>query len=343
MSRKVVLLFGGCSEERLVSVASAQNLVQQYPFSELVFQSLDEKLYLVSSEELFSHQDVFIKEFKPKSVPFAGSLAEALEMFSGKIIFLGWHGTQGENGEVQTLFEKNKIAFTGSDSQASHAAFEKNLAKEIISNAGIMLPFEIRFKRSQIGSLQSKFEQFLIQHKKIVIKPTASGSSYGLHIINSNEELTTAIKQIKKDSFDNYLVENFIFGRELTVGVTQDKDELIALPASEIILDEGYSFDYKGKYFGTGSKEVTPAKLTSLELESVQKLALDAHIALGCYGYSRTDIILTPVGAYFLETNTLPGLSKPSFVPQQLLAADIPFKNFIESQINLAIHRYEIT
>lgn len=325
----------------MVSVASAQNLAQQYSFSELVFQDKNEKLYKVSSKELFDHQDVFVKEFVPKSSPFAESLNEAIDYFQDKIIFLGLHGAQGENGEVQALFENNKIAFTGSGASASKMAFEKNLAKEHISNTEIKLPAEIKFKTSQVGNFLSQFEKFLNQHKKIVFKPTGSGSSCGLHIVNSIEQLYVAIELIKKDSFESYLLENFINGRELTVGVIQDGDELIALPASEIILNEGFSFDYEGKYLGAGVKEITPAVLNSAELESAQKLALDAHIALCCYGYSRTDMILTQEGPCFLETNTLPGLSRPSFFPQQLLAADIPFKQFIESQIYLAGHRYE--
>jgi D-alanine-D-alanine ligase len=136
-------------------------------------------------------------------------------------------------------------------------------------------------------------------------------------------------------------MENFITGRELTVGVTQIENDLVALPASEVILNEGRSFDYNGKYLGSGTTEVTPASLTEAELEAAQRLAIEAHLAFHCYGYSRTDMILAADGPYFLETNTLPGLSKPSFVPQQLLAADIPIKTFIEEQIRLAEIRYE--
>ncbi len=341
MKNDVVLLFGGNSEERLVSVASAQNLARQFSFSEFIFQDNSERLFKVTDEELFQHADVFVKEFKPAKPAFAESLNEALDYFKNKVVFLGWHGAHGENGEIQFLFETHKIIFTGSGSESSQNAFEKNQAKEIISNTDIKIPLEIKFENSQTEILRSQFEKFLNQHKKIVFKPTASGSSYGLHIVSDVEKLNQALELIKKDSFKSYLVENFINGRELTVGVVQMADELIALPASEIILNEGSAFDYEGKYLGTGATEITPANLTSSELEVVQKLALDAHIALGCYGYSRTDLILTTDGAYFLETNTLPGLSKPSFLPQQLLAADIPFKNFIEAQINLARHRYE--
>ncbi|MCC2677798.1 MAG: D-alanine--D-alanine ligase [Pseudobdellovibrio sp.] len=341
MSKKVILLFGGSSEERLVSVASAQNLAAQYTFSELIFQDQKEALYKVSSEELFAHQNVFVSEFKPKEKSFAANLQAAVDFLKDKTVFMGFHGSQGENGEVQSLFESHRIAFTGSGSAASRTAFEKNLGKDVMSNTGHLMAEEIKFNISDIAGTVPKFEKFFQKHKKIVIKPTSSGSSFGLHIVESQEHLAKVLEEIKTSQFPVYLMENFIKGRELTVGVTQIGNDLVALPASEVVVNEGRSFDYNGKYLGTGTKEITPAQLSDTELAAAQKLAVEAHLAFHCYGYSRTDMILAAEGPYFLETNTLPGLSKPSFIPQQLLAADIPVKNFIEEQIKLAECRYE--
>lgn len=340
MTDETLLLFGGKSEERLVSVASAQNLAGQYEFAHLVFQDKNEKLFRITKAELFAHQDVFRREFVPKSASVAESLPAAMELFRNKTVFLGWHGAHGENGEIQKLFEAEKILFTGSGSSASRSAFEKNLAKAIVLNAGIQVPVELKFKTSELKTLKPRFEKFLQQHGKVVFKPIGSGSSYGLHIVANEEQLESALAAIAINAFEYYLLENFISGRELTIGVVQDGEELISLPASEIIVEEGYSFDYEGKYLGTAAREVTPADLTPEDLEKVQRLALDAHIALGCYGYSRTDLILTSEGPVFLETNTLPGLSKPSFIPQQLLAAAIPFRHFIAAQLRLAQLRY---
>ena len=339
MTAETVLLFGGNSEERLVSVASAQNLATQFKFSELIFQNKKEKLFRVTEAELFAHKDVFRSEFIPKSAAIAESLPAGLKFFKNKTVFLGWHGAQGENGEIQKIFETEKILFTGSGSIASHTAFEKTLAKSIISDAGIRVPVELKFNTSELERMKPQIEKFLKQHGKMVFKPIGSGSSYGLHIVATEDQLGKALGAIAADTFEYYLLENFISGRELTLGVVQDNEELISLPASEIIVEAGHSFDYEGKYLGT-AREITPADLTSDELAGVQKLALDAHIALGCYGYSRTDIILTNDGPVFLETNTLPGLSKPSFIPQQLMAADIPFRHFIATQLQLAKLRY---
>lgn len=342
MQKKVVILFGGNSEERLVSVASAQNLAAQFNFSDFLFQDKFEKLYKVTKDELLGHANVFVTEFMPSVAPFATNLESAVPFLKDKIVFMGFHGSQGENSEVQKLFESEKISYTGSGAKASHLAFEKNLAKDVMSNTDHLLAQEVKFKNQDVVALFSSFEKFLALHKKIVFKPTSSGSSFGLHIVNNTEQLRAACEQIKTSQFENYLMENFIKGRELTVGVVQIGGELIALPASEVILNEGYSFDYEGKYLGAGSKEITPAVLTENELQAAQKLAIDAHLAFNCFGYSRTDMILSSQGPYFLETNTLPGLSKPSFVPQQLAAADISFNSFIAEQILLADLRYEV-
>ena len=152
-------------------------------------------------------------------------------------------------------------------------------------------------------------------------------------------QLKKALEKIKESGFGDYIAEKFIVGRELTVGVFQTPQGLKALPPSEIILSEGRSFDYEGKYLGQGSTEITPADLTPKEIALAQNIALASHEALGCYGYSRTDMILTAEGPIYLETNTLPGLSKPSFLPQQLNVADIRFNQFIEQQIELALAR----
>ncbi len=325
----------------MVSVASAQNLSWQVTFSKLLYQAPNELIFEVSSAELQSHQDVFTKEFKPEStMPLARNLSEAISFLNDQIVFLGYHGSQGENGEVQKLFEKSKIAFTGSGSQSSHDAFDKNKAKNIIAGTSIKMAPSIELSLKRWPEQRNQLEGFLSLHRKIVLKPVSSGSSFGLQIVNSLVSLNAAIVEMRKLPFDQYLAEGFIRGRELTVGVVDVDGDLTALPASEIVLNEGHSFDYNGKYLGAGTTELTPAPLTDLELKTAQGVALEAHRALGCYGYSRTDMILSGQDVYFLETNTLPGLSKPSFVPQQLLAAGMPVEQFISRQLELAFKRY---
>jgi D-alanine-D-alanine ligase len=134
-------------------------------------------------------------------------------------------------------------------------------------------------------------------------------------------------------------MESFITGRELTIGVLQNDRQLRALPPSEAKVETGHSFDYEGKYLGRGTIEVTPADLTDHERGISQEMAVEAHRALRCYGYTRTDMILTAQGPVYLETNTLPGLTRASFIPQQLAAAQLSMTSFVEEQLNAARNR----
>jgi D-alanine-D-alanine ligase len=165
----------------------------------------------------------------------------------------------------------------------------------------------------------------------------ANGSSVGLFIISNAMELDAAISSIQAKGIIPYLCEPFINGREITVGVWQrDRSELTVLPCSEVRIYQGAQFDYQGKYLGKGVEELTPAPLTEDESVACQALALRVHEILGCHGYSRTDMILNPDGPILLEINTLPGLTKASFIPQQLAVIGVGLREFFESQINQA-------
>jgi D-alanine-D-alanine ligase len=343
--KKSILLFGGRSEERLVSVASAQNLMNHFDFSELWFIQVDGNCFAVDESELSAHERPFESPFSPKKTPFARSVEEAIVKSKDNVFFIALHGTEGEDGQLQSAFESERVFFTGSGSHASHCCFEKVKAKKVIEAAQIPTAPQLHLKTIKSASLRSELAEFLRTNKKIVVKPVESGSSIGLHIVAHERELDSVVEKMLSAIYTHYLAEKFIDGRELTVGVFTDrsasgKTELVALPPSEVLLQSGHAFDYEGKYLGHGTKEITPADLTETERKAAQKIAIDSHKALGCFGYSRTDMILTSTGPVFLETNTLPGLSKMSFVPQQLVAAKISVHDFVKGQIDLALHRY---
>ena len=167
-------------------------------------------------------------------------------------------------------------------------------------------------------------------------KPVAGGSSVGLYHLRSLADIAAAAKAIAAAP-EVYLAEEFLAGRELAVGVVEGAGgSLRALPCSEVKLDEGFAFDYAGKYLGRGTTEVTPAEIEPAIARAAQELAMTAHRALGCEGYTRTDLIITSRGPVYLETNTLPGLTKRSFIPQQLAAEGTPVLAFLEAQVALA-------
>jgi D-alanine-D-alanine ligase len=130
-----------------------------------------------------------------------------------------------------------------------------------------------------------------------------------------------------------------VTGTELTVGVVDDRSGTRALPASEVRVEAGRAFDYEGKYLGKGTREITPAEVAAEVSQAAQRVALAVHRALGCEGYSRTDVICGANGAVFLEINTLPGLTRMSFIPQQLAAEGTAMRAFLEEQIALARRR----
>jgi D-alanine-D-alanine ligase len=157
-------------------------------------------------------------------------------------------------------------------------------------------------------------------------------------MIFSEADAEKAVKAVA-NAREEYLAESFVQGTELTVGVVDGEKGPRALPPTEVRVERGQSFDYANKYIAAGAKEITPAEVPVATSRSAQDLALLAHRALGCEGYSRTDVICDDRGAVFLEINTLPGLTRRSFVPQQLQAEGTSMRGFLDGQIALALRR----
>ncbi len=336
---KAILLFGGNSEERLVSVASAQNISKRYAFERLWFMSSSGSVTEVTIEELGAHQRPFEHEFKPKTAAFAESIEAALAKANGAAMFLGLHGNEGEDGTLQKLLESKGVAFTGSGSASSALCFNKLDAKSRVKANGVATAAHATFTRGSVEWMKKILLDFMGEHGPIAVKPVTSGSSFGLHMIDKEDELDAACVAISASPHSSYMAEKMLRGRELTVGVIDGTEGLFALPPSEVVLNQGHSFDYAGKYLGHGTTEITPADLNEVDKKAAQALAMTSHKALGCYGYTRTDMILTDKGPVFLETNTLPGLSGASFIPQQLTAAGIEVPAFVDRQLSLARSR----
>lgn len=322
-----IVLFGGSSDERHVSVATAQNVVRTLGKPFCWFWAPSGQVYDVPPEELLAHQRPFEIDFDPRRPAIWPDLDQTLDTLpvEDPVFFLGLHGGAGEDGRVQKMMEQRGIAFTGSDSAASKAAFEKTRAKD-------MLRGRVRMAESRIAEGPQTVRDMLAKYERIVLKPVAGGSSRGLFFVNRGEEFHF-------DANVPYLAEQFIAGRELTVGVVDRAGGPFALPVLEIEVDPGRAFDYQGKYLGAGTREICPAKIPDEMARAAQQVALIAHTTLGCEGYSRTDLVAAKDGIYFLELNTLPGLTTSSLVPQQLRVADIDFRQFLEEQIEIGRKR----
>lgn len=322
---KVAVLMGGPSAEHEISLATGKNIID----------NLDKDRY----------QPVVIKLSKNSRWFLNGrlvSMAKALK--SCDLVFNALHGTFGEDGMAQALMEYHSARYTGSGITASAIAMDKLRSREIFKLAGFCVPKTLKIKRGE--NYQARLNLFINKVTKlpVVVKPCSSGSSVGVQIIISRKKLGQAIEEtFKLDK--KVLIEEFIKGREVTCGVLENfnpvnhggheaGNEVAALPVTEIIpLRKHKFYNYDAKYKDGQSKFITPADIDEATYQKVQETAIRTHQLLGCRGYSRTDMILKNDNIYILETNTLPGLTGHSLIPQAAKAAGLTFGQLLDKII----------
>jgi D-alanine-D-alanine ligase len=225
-------------------------------------------------------------------------------------VFIALHGEFGEDGEVQALLEERGIPFTGSGFEASRAAFDKRISKRIFVENGIPTPaFEVR-ARGEAISLPLP----------VVVKPARQGSSIGAHRVFQECEKTDALRDAL--SYDpEALVERYIDGRELTVGIVEHQ----ALPVIEIVAPGGW-YGYEAKYTAGACRYLVPAPLPEETAERCREIALRVFYALGCRGFARVDFRCSADGElHVLELNSIPGFTETSLLPKAAAAAGISF------------------
>jgi D-alanine-D-alanine ligase len=324
---RTTILFGGTNKERLVSVASAQALCEALPEADLWFWHVADTVHEVTPAQLLGHKRPFEDEFQPGSrgLPLAQALDRAGK--EGRVLVLGLHGGSSENGELQIMCEVRGVPFTGSGSASSHLAFDKTAAKRFAALGGVPSPAGI-----DLSNLDDAFAEY----GKLIAKPVRDGSSYGLIYVVAKQDLI-AVRNAAKT--EEYLIEPFISGTEATCGVLEQSDgKIFTLPPVEIVAAEG-RFDYTAKYLLKSTQEICPGRFAPEVTAQLQDLAVKAHRALSCSGYSRSDFIISAKGPIYLETNTLPGITKASLYPKMLKAQGIGFTDFLQDQIVLAVKR----
>ncbi len=258
------------------------------------------------------------------------AMVELPELRDADVVFPVLHGKQGEGGELQALLELAQIPFTGSDALGSAIAMAKDVAKAVLRNAGLLTPDWAVWPVSP--------EQVTGLGLPLVVKPSRVGSTIGLSIIDSLDQLADAV-ELAREYDDDVILEAFIRGRELTVGILGDA----ALAVGEIIPDHAY-FDYECKYTPGLTQEIFPADLDGATTAALQAMALTAHRVLKLRDFSRIDFIQTSGGeAFCLEANTLPGLTRTSLLPQSADAAGIAFPELLTRMCVLAADRHHGT
>jgi D-alanine-D-alanine ligase len=248
------------------------------------------------------------------------------------LAFIAIHGTFGEDGQVQRILEKRGIAYTGDGVKESELAFDKIQTKEKFHEHGVATPNWQVIKAGQRPTIPIP----------IVVKPPRQGSTVGVYIIKSEREIDHAMKEAAQYDSE-LLVERFISGRELTIGVLGQQ----ALPILEIIPKGGF-YDFNNKYpflnpkAGGGAEHVCPAKIDKDKTKQIQELALDAFRALGLQVYGRVDVLLPEEGAAtVLEVNTIPGMTEASLLPEAAAAAGINYVDLCRRIIELSQARKE--
>jgi len=234
-------------------------------------------------------------------------------------VFIAIHGTPGENGLLQGYFDMMDVPYTSCDAFCSALTFNKHACKLYLKEYGIPMAKAILIRNDCSQNPASVIDTIGLP---CFVKPNDSGSSFGVTKVKKKEDLLKAIKTAFKES-DEVMIESFMNGREVACGAVKTKTRSIVLPVTEIISKNEF-FDYEAKYTPGKSDEVTPADMPQSATDEIQRLSSRVYDLLGCKGIVRVDFIIVGDKPYFLEINTVPGMTEESLVPKQARAAGIP-------------------
>jgi D-alanine-D-alanine ligase len=310
MKKRVALIYGGKSAEREVSLLTGRQVTR----------ALVEKGFSVTALDLDDNLVTSLKEARPD------------------VVFIALHGKYGEDGCLQGLLDILDLPYVGSGVLASALAMNKAISKKLFRLEGLLCPKDIlvsRYALKQPG-LQTIIEQITKNFTyPLVVKPNKQGSTIGLTVVRSLQDLANAVIEASKYD-DEVLVEEYISGTEITVGVLGDTEPQ-ALPVIEIRSVTGL-YDYEAKYTPGMSEHIIPAEISKHAYKAAQDAAIKAHRALGCRHISRSDFIVTPEDeVYILEVNTIPGMTQTSLVPDAAKAAGIEFSDLIALLVEFAL------
>jgi D-alanine-D-alanine ligase len=316
LKTRVLVLRGGPSSEYEVSLKTGQTVLTHIP------------------EHKYHVRDVFIDRqgvWHIRGMPIEP--ARAFEQ--ADVVFNALHGTYGEDGTVQRLLDTHRVPYTGSAALGSALGMNKSLAKGQLGAATFRLPLHRTLVKAETDDtvLLDVFRTF---PQPSVVKPIAGGSSVATSVVHAFDALVRAVAQAFEYT-DTVLIEQYIPGREATVGVIEGfrHEALYALPPIEIVPTKNTFFDYDEKYAGH-AREVCPAVFPRETTHALLTAAREVHHTLGLRDYSRSDFIVNKHGIFFLEVNTLPGLTSESLVPKALEAVGSSLPEFLDHVLTRA-------
>ena len=279
----------------------------------------------------YPHKDIVItKKGEWLESGFVKAPEKALEAVD--VVFIALHGQYGEDGQLQRLIQRLQIPFTGSNAFSSAVAYNKDLTKESLREHGIKMAKHRRVTQEATANINAELEAIITElGTELFIKPIGGGSSLGARYIPDRFALQTALTELLPEH-GTLMVEEYIRGREATVGVLSQfrGEDLYVLPVIEIVPPGGSPFfSYEVKYNGT-TQEIVPGRFSYPEKARLSSAASQIHKALHCDHYSRCDFIVRDGEPYFLEINTLPGLTSESLFPKAAAAVGLEFNELVK-------------
>ncbi len=314
MKKNIALIYGGNSSEWQISIQSGK----------FVASHIDKDRYNVY-EVLLRGASWSVGGTEIDKTDF--SLTVGGEKIRFDMAFILIHGTPGENGLLQGYLEMLGVPFNTCSAFVSALTFDKHSCKRFLDFAGVKMAKDLFLRR---GSEYTPAEIVRELGLPLFVKPSNGGSSFGVTKVKHEDELAAAMEEAFKEC-DSVLIEEALRGRELTNGIYCEGGRLITLPVTEIITEREF-FDYDAKYLGE-SNEVCPAEISETLSEKVREITAFIYNYLGCKGLVRMDYILSGEDIYFLEINTVPGMTPMSLVPGQVRAAGIDLQQFFTTLI----------
>lgn len=341
----IIVLAGGNSTEREVSIASGQGVCKALRERNHKAVLLDPYFGASQKEENLFPTEYDVDKAADAMREMSSKLEETMKTRKGffgpnvleickeaDIVFLALHGANGEDGKVQSVLDLMGIKYTGTGPLSSGMAMDKGITKMVFEAKGVPTPKGITLEKGKCSSQLADYGMGF----PVIVKPCCGGSSVGVCIANNQTEYQAAL--LEAFSYENeVVVEQFITGREFSVAVVDGK----AYPVIEIAPLQGF-YDYKNKYQAGSCVETCPADLSSALTKEMQKYAEMGYKALNLQAYARLDFLMDDEGnVYCLEANTLPGMTPTSLIPQEAKAIGMDYPQLCEKLIEVSLKKYQ--
>ncbi|MDP3352528.1 MAG: D-alanine--D-alanine ligase [Flavobacteriaceae bacterium] len=323
MKKNVAIIMGGHSSEVHISLKSGEmvyNNIDRNLFNPYRVHILNDKWVLVDENE---------EEFPINKHDFSATLNGRKVIFD--VVFNAIHGTPGEDGTIIAYFKLLGIKHTSASFYLMALTFNKRDCLSVAKSYGVKTAVSYYLNKGETINKKEIIDKVGLP---CFVKPNNAGSSFGISKVKEEHELYAAIEKAFTEDTE-ILIESFLDGTEVSVGVLEYKNEVIVLPMTEIVSENEF-FDYEAKYLGK-SQEITPARISKIQHENTEKIAKKLYLSLNMKGFTRSEFILIGDEPYFLEMNTVPGLTQESIFPQQAAKAGISKKELFTNAIEMAL------